>query len=135
MSSWVVCDRGHRGGRCRDAAIEFSKRGSLEVCRRTDCDAPRRYLVSHSYANVDQAHEYELEKVARLYSDNDADGEGYDPMIFLLRHRQTGERMVWPFYWGKDRSGRWRVGQFPPLLSIGDIKKLIQSLELLVQDS
>lgn len=129
MPSVVMCDRGHRGGLCRDAAIELSRGGSLAACSRTGCDAPRRYIVRQFYANLGEWHEWEVERVARLSNDKDASEEGYDPMIFLLRHRKTGEKVVWPFYWGLDRSGRWRVGQFPPILSLEHLKRLIQALE------
>ncbi len=129
MPSWVACDNGHQGWYCRNTAIELSKNGKLEPC--VNCGASRRYIVSQTYANIDETHEYELEKVARLYSDEDAEEGGYDPMIFLLRQRKTGEKAVWPFYWGKDRKGHWRVGQFPPLFSVGEMEKLLQFFELL----
>jgi hypothetical protein len=46
-----------------------------------------------------------LKRVARLYSDREAEKWRYDPMLFLLVNRKTRRREVWPFYWGKDRSG------------------------------
>jgi len=130
MSSRVICDNGHLGGYCRDAAIQLARRGALEPCHRSNCNVPRRYIVRQTYANSGETHEYELEKVVRLYSDNEADSEGYDPMLFLLRHRKKGHKVLWLFYWGKDRSGRWRVGQFPPLLSVKSLKYLMQSIRI-----
>jgi hypothetical protein len=129
MPSWVACDNGHWGGYCRHAAIELSKNGNLQPCE--NCGAQRHYFVSQTYANIDETHEYELVRVARLYSDEDSEKSGYDPMIFLLLHKETGEKAIWPFYWGKDRKGRWRVGQFPPLFSVGEMEKLLQSLNVL----
>jgi len=129
MSSRVACDQGHWGGLCRDAAIEFSKQGNLGPCRQVTCQSPRRYIVSHYFANIAESHEHELEAVARLYTDQEANDEGYDPMLFLLRNRRSGQKLVWPFYWGKDRNGRWHVGQFPPLVALDDLKKMIAILE------
>ncbi len=107
----------------------MTKEGTLGLCSRPGCGAPVRYLSRHYYANIGEHHEYELEKVVRLYSDEEADEEGYDPMLFRLRHRETERRVVWTFYWGKDKKKKWRVGQFPPLLSMDDLKRLLQELE------
>ena len=128
MPSRVVCDKGHGGGRCREAAIEMAKLGRLQECER--CGQPRRYFVRQTYANYETTVEHEVERVARLFSDSEAEDSRYDPMLFLMRNRDTNEQSVWPFYWGIDRNGRWRVGQFPPLLSVEELKKMIQSLEV-----
>jgi hypothetical protein len=88
--------------------------------------------VSHTYANSEETHEYELEKVARLYSDEEAEENQYDPMVFLLREKETGEKAIWPFFWAKDRNGHWRVGQFSPLFSVLDLEELLRSLQVVV---
>src|SRR2546422_10771006 len=98
MPSRIVCDQGHGAGLCRTAAITLSERGSLGLCREPNCNAPVRYIVSQHYVNIDEEHEHEVVKVIRLRSADDANEEGNDPMIFLLQHRETGRRMVWPFY-------------------------------------
>ena len=126
MPSRVACDSGHYGGRCREAAIEISKHGSLSPCNR--CGKPRHYVVNQYYPRIEETHEYVVEKVVRIYSPEDAE-EGYDPMVFSMRHRKLGHIAVWPFYWVKDKKGRWRVGQFPPILDLEEYKRAIKELE------
>jgi hypothetical protein len=36
---------------------------------------------------------------------------------------------VWPFYWGRNKKGRWHVGQFPPMLTLAEWKKMFAELE------
>jgi hypothetical protein len=127
MPSWVACDEGHHGGRRREAAIEISQHGSLSPC--SQCGKPRFYFVQQRYANTGETHEYVVEKVVRLRQPADVEEEGYDPMIFLMRHRQLGHTCVWPFYWGRDITRKWRVGQFPPLLTLEELKRSVQMLE------
>jgi len=73
--------------------------------------------------------EYEVLKVYARFSAVEAEKEGWDPMVFLMKDRNSGKRIVWPYYWTKDRNGKWANGQFPPLLSIGELKKVIKSFE------
>jgi hypothetical protein len=127
VPSRVVCESGHYGGRRRDAAIELSQNGSLLTCSR--CGKPRHYFVSQFYPRYEETHEYELEKVVRIYSPEDAEAEGYDPMIFLLRHQKSGDKVLWPFYWVKDKRGKWGGGQFPPMLHVEEFKMAIKKLE------
>jgi hypothetical protein len=85
--------------------------------------------VTQYYANIDEEHEHEVVEVIRLRTGEDAEEEGYDPMIFLLRHREKGTHSVWPFYWGRDRKGRWRVGQFPPILEVNELKEALNKIQ------
>ena len=128
MASKVICDQKHDGGLCRLAAIEISERGSLGKCDRRDCGAQRRYIIDQTYANTSSPEIYELVKVARLFDNDTADKDGYDPMIFLIKEIKSGDPIIWPFWWGKDQKGRWRVGQFPPQFSPNDFKKLVSML-------
>ena len=68
--------------------------------------------------------------VHAILSDAEAENQGWDPMILLMRQRGTGGEMtIWPYYWTKNRLGNWANGQFPPLLSIQDLKNVIKKLE------
>jgi hypothetical protein len=126
MPSHVLCENGHRYGLCRDAAIEIAERGSLSTCK--ICGKSVHYIVEQKYPRIQLIGRWELIRVARIYDEKDATEEGYDPMIFLLRD-QTGYEAVWPFYWVKSsKTGRWIVGQFPPIMP-GD--KTIEALKKL----
>jgi hypothetical protein len=107
------------------AAIELSERGSLAPC--SVCGAARRYILSQYFPYLDVRCEFELEKVVRLRPDS-AEEEGYDPMLFLVRRHDTNDRLVWPFYWVKNRKGKWQVGQFPPLLTLEEARKGLDEL-------
>jgi hypothetical protein len=126
MPSRVVCKNGHRYGLCRDAAIEIAERGSLSSCR--ICGEHFHYIIEQKYPRIQLIGQWELIKVARIYDEKDAVGEGYDPMIFLICD-QSGLEALWPFYWVKNsKTGRWIVGQFPPIIP-GD--KMVEALEKL----
>lgn len=125
MSSWIECDKGHLSRvLCREAAIEIAERKSLGPCARPGCGAQRRYYVGQKYANTHEEHEYELVRVVRLKSSAEAEEEGYDPMLFVLRSLKSKATTVWPFYWGHNKAKRWHVGQFPPMLTKREWKKL-----------
>ena len=97
------------------------------------CGAAIRYLVKQHYANINQVHEYEVTKVIRLRTDEQVEEEGYDPMVFILCHRESTEFRIWPFYWGLDRKQQWRVGQFPPLLFVDELKEVLRQVQGIAQ--
>lgn len=128
MASRIECDNGHRySGTCREAAREISERGALERCPL--CEKSKHYIVSHYYPYARVTVEYEVLKVYARHSRQEAESEGWDPMIFLMENRNNGEKIVWTYYWTKNRNGKWANGQFPPLLSIGELKKVINEFE------
>jgi hypothetical protein len=134
MPSKVECDKGHRYGRtCREAAIEIAQAAETgwPTCKRLGCGAPLRYVSKQKYpSSADKEYVYEVEKVIRFRPDT-AEGEKYDPMLFILRERTEGDRRlwpvhVWPFYWTHNRNGQWHVGQFPPLLTAKELRDALQ---------
>ncbi len=127
MASWVACERNHGAGACRPEAVRLAKTGVIGKCRRADCGADVRDFVGHRYPGKGQA-TYRLVHVARLHSDAEAESEGYDPMLFVLENAASRERVLWPFYWTKDRHKRWHVGQYPPLISAKELGGLIKRL-------
>jgi hypothetical protein len=88
-----------------------------------------RYLVSHHYPYHRATVSYEVLKVLALFPADKAESEGYDPMILLLRNLATGRKMVWPYYWTKNRLGKWANGQYPPLLSVEDLRRATEEIE------
>ena len=48
----------------------------------------------------------------------------------LAKERGTDSEMtIWPYYWTKNRLRNWANGQFPPLLSVQDLKNVMKKLE------
>ncbi len=122
----IMCDSGHKTRGYREAAIEISQHGSLSPCKR--CGKPRHYFLKHKYSHINETHDYELDWVLRLYSLEEAE-LGYDPMFFVLRHRPSNEMAVWPFFWARDKRGKWRVGQFPPILPLVTFKEAVKMID------
>lgn len=128
MASLIKCDNGHNDwGTRREAARKISQYGDLGKCSR--CGENKHYIVSHYYPYDKATAKYEVLKVYMRFSDTEAEKEGWDPMVFLMKDLNSGEKIVWPYYWTKNRKGKWANGQFPPLLSIGELKKVIKSFE------
>jgi hypothetical protein len=134
MASRIECDNGHRDyGTLREAARHISQNGALGKCPR--CGATKRYIVSHYYpydsivAGRKVTAQYEVIRVWTRFSAAEAERQGWDPMIFLMRNLNSSEEVVWPYYWTKNRNKKWANGQFPPLLSIGELKRVINEFE------
>jgi len=127
MPSWVECDAGHRAGKCRLVAAYIAEHGSGPACRRQACGAAVQYIMTYHYPRKGTP-SYRVVHVARLYDDPQAEHQAFDPMLFALRNLHTREMRLLPFYWTRNPSGRWHVGQFPPLLSVSNLAALIASL-------
>jgi hypothetical protein len=125
MGSEAKCDSGHTyPGPRRKAAREIYERGALMPCSR--CGKDMRYFVAHTYPYHKVTVKYEVIRVLTLFPADRAESEGYDPMIFLMRNLSNGKKTVWPYYWTKNRRGNWANGQFPPLISVEDLKMVIK---------
>jgi len=128
MGSEVKCDGGHAYPRPRrKAAREICERGALMPCSR--CGKDMRYLVSHTYPYHRVTVKYEVLRVLALFPADRAESEGYDPMMFIMKNPSSGKKTVWPYYWTKNRRGKWANGQFPPLLSVEGFKRAIEEFE------
>jgi len=131
MPSWLECANGHGYHliRCRDAAILLARGASTPGCSKPGCTAPIRYCVSQTYPSTGgKGSKYQVIAVERLWQDADAERNRYDPMLLLLRDLSNGEQCAWPFYWTKNRHGKWHVGQYPPLLSVREFQNLLSGL-------
>jgi len=129
MASEVKCDNGHRYlGTRREAARQIAEHGDLGLCTR--CGGQIRYVVSQSYPYSGETVEFDVLGVHTILSGDEAEKQGWDPMIILMKERGTASEMtIWPYYWTKNRAGNWANGQFPPLLSVKDLKNVMKKLE------
>jgi hypothetical protein len=128
VSSWTECDAEHvgRGVSLYKAAIALSK-GHPLLC--AECRKPLRMYHEFAFANAKgEKNCYEVTRIARLYTRNTRK-DGYDPFLFRLQHCDDLTNVqVWPVFWAPGRKGRMLWGQFSPLLSQQDWKKLFRKL-------
>ena len=82
------------------------------------------YPIITPYENIKA--KYEVTSVYTLLSATEAEKQGWDPMIFLMKSLDSGEVIVWLYYWTKNRHGEWSNGQFPLLLTIDHLKSAIK---------
>jgi hypothetical protein len=127
MPSWLECDNEHLGKALRRSAAIALSRGHALRCLR--CGKPFRYYWEFTFANVKgEKNCYEVIRTARLYTHRRKDG--FDPFLFLLRHCDDPKNVkVLPVFWAPGKRGNTRWGQFPPLLSMQDWKKLLRKLK------
>ena len=76
----------------------------------------------------DTIYEYEVTKIARLYSDREAEDDGYDKMLVMSKRRGTDGTIIKPMYWAKNRKGNWSYGQYPAALEPAEWRKLFRKL-------
>lgn len=133
MGQKIECVNGHpRPGSTRSGARELVERGTLAVCPR--CGEPMHYFVGHSYPYRNVTREYDVVKVRVLRSEAQAEEEGYDPMMFLLRDCREHSLTVWGWYWTKNKKGKWASGGSPPLLTIDELAAVVREFQA-TQDS
>jgi hypothetical protein len=124
MGKRFECENGHEyQENLREAAIKIAKEGALEPCW---CGAPRRLLIDHYYPNNEVDASYEIVHVER-FCENDSDDADYDPMLFVMRDLANGRYSILLQYWVKVKGG-WRYGQFPPILSVGELETLLKRI-------
>jgi hypothetical protein len=58
-----------------------------------------------------------------------AEDENYDPFLLVLRDIETGKEQILPTFWAYGQSNTQRGGQFPPLLSLEEWKRLFRQLD------
>jgi hypothetical protein len=72
---------------------------------------------------------YTVVRVARLFSEAEAEEEGYDPMGWVLRENDGGE-VLQLVYWTKNRNKQWWWGQNPPVLGAKHLRTLLRRLDI-----
>lgn len=70
----------------------MSEHRSLRPC--PHCGEKVRYVVSHYYPFNNIIVGYEVIDVYTVLSSEQAEKEGWDPMIFLMENRRGGNRIV-----------------------------------------
>ncbi len=125
MATWIECDNGHKDWKTskRVAPREIGEHGHLGLCPR--CGAKKHYIVSHYYPYDAVTLRYEVVASRLRFSADEAESQGWDPMILLMKD-SNGDKVVWPYYWTKDRNGKWANGQYPPLLTIDELRAALQ---------
>ncbi len=127
MPSWATCANGHLFRTCRGAAAAIARDGSAARCLENGCTATIAYHVKHHYPNKGSS-KFTVTHVVRVNDDVQAEREGYDPMLLVLKDDKTGESVLWTFYWTKNRKNKWHVGQFPPLFDLSGFQRLLEGL-------
>ena len=134
MPSRIECENHHRASiRIQDAAIALSRsREGLGKCR--TCGKSFQWIVELRHANdsnVGQLHRHNVEGTVRLGT-RLADAEGYDPFLILLRKAEgpeAGREELWPIFWAPGRKHRSLYGQFAPMLTREEWRRLFQALD------
>jgi hypothetical protein len=131
MPSKILCDKSHEwGGNRRDAAIEIAKRGALSSC---ECGAPKHWYLEHYYPNWEAEAKQEVVHVERLWDDEEADEERYDPMLFVIRNSKDNHYAILLQYW-VNVEGSWKYGQYSPQLRWKELDTLVRKVPAKFQD-
>lgn len=130
MPSRICCPDNHSAKwiPIREAAIAVSEGRAIGVCKK--CGKELQYRIDHTYANDPSRKKYSfvVTRAVRLGT-RVAGGENYDPFLLVLRDIKTGAEQILPTFWAHGLSGTQRGGQFPPLLSLEEWKKLFRKLD------
>jgi hypothetical protein len=130
MASRISCPNGHltKGISIWEAAVALSEGRAIGVCKK--CGKGLHYRIDHTYANDPSGKEYGfiVTRAVRLGT-RLADDENYDPFVLVLREIETGKEQILPTFWAYGQSNTQRGGQFPPLLSLEEWKRLFRRLD------
>ena len=50
-------------------------------------------------------------------------------MFFLMKNTKDNGKVVWTYYWTKNRNRKWANGQSPPLLDIEDLRTALKEFD------
>ena len=130
MPSRICCPDNHttKGISIHDAVIAICEGRAIGVCKK--CGKELKYRIDHVYANDPGEKEYGfiVTRAVRLET-RLADEEHYDPFLLVLREIETGKEQILPTFWAYGQNNTQRGGQFPPLLSLEEWKKLFRQLD------
>ena len=130
MPSRICCPENHLSKTMliHDAAIALSEGRALGVCKK--CGKELQYRIDHVYAHEPSAeeHGFIVTRAVRLGT-RLADGENYDPFLLVLREIRTGKERILSTFWTHGQNSAQRGGQFSPLLSLGEWKRLFRRLD------
>ena len=130
MPSRICCSDNHSTKRIsiQEAAIALSEGRAIGVCKK--CGKELQYRIDHVYANDPSGKQYSftVTRAVRLGT-RLADDENYDPFLLVLRDIKTGKEQILPTFWAYGQSNTQRGGQFPPLMTLGECKRLFRKLD------
>jgi len=130
MSSRICCPDDHstKGISIHEAAIAVSEGRAIGVCKK--CGKELQYRIDHVYPNDPRKKRYTFAVTRAVrFGTRLAGDENYDPFLLALRDIQTGKEQILPTFWAYGQGNTQRGGQFPPLLSLGEWKRLFRRLD------
>lgn len=129
MASRISCPNGHltRTISTWEAALALSEQRAIGVCKK--CGKALHYRIDHTYANDPDGKEYGFIVTRAVRLGTRLADDDYDPFLLVLREIETGKEQILPTYWANDRGKTQRGGQFPPLLSFEEWKRLFRRLD------
>lgn len=122
------CEKRLTGMNIHDAAKMLATQGTLDQCPR--CGEPKSIRLEQRYPyppeRSNQVHRFDVTRVVRVFTDEEAEKQDppFDPMMLFMHELGTENDYVWPLYWTKNRKGKWAWGQFPPVLTLGQLRLL-----------
>jgi len=130
MPSHISCPDNHSTEKIsiHEAAISVSEGRAIGACKK--CGKALQFQIDHVYPNDPRKkrHTFAVTRAVRLGTKL-AGGENYDPFLLVLREIKTGEEQILPTFWAHGRHNTQRGGQFPPLLSLEEWKRLFRQLD------
>jgi len=132
MSTTVFCtkcEERYTGMNIHEAAKVLADGRLLDLCPK--CHGPRSIRIEHKYPyppeKSSEPHKFDVTKVNRLFTDEEAEKQEppFDSMMFFMHEVGTENDYIWPVYWTKNRRGDWWWGQFPPVLTIDQLRLLM----------
>lgn len=130
MPSKICCANNHatKAVSMWDAAVAVSQGRPIGACKK--CGKELQYRIEYAHANDSGRKEnWFLVTGAVRLGPKMAGGESFDPFLLVLRDLHNGTEQVLPTYWTYGRDTAQRGGQFPPLLSLEEWKKLFRRLD------
>jgi hypothetical protein len=130
MSSRICCPDDHstKGISIHEAAIAVSEGRAIGVCKK--CGKELQYRIDHVYPNDPRKKRYTFAVTRAVrFGTRLAGDENYDPFLLALCDIQTGKEQILPTFWAYGQGNTQRGGQFPPLLSLGEWKRLFRRLD------
>lgn len=123
------CEKRYTGMNIHDAAKILADGKPLDSCPK--CHEPRSIRIEQRYPyppeKSSKPHKFDVNRVVRLFTDEEAEKQEppFDPMMFFMHELDTRNDYIWPIYWTKNRDGDWWWGQFPPVLTIDQLRQLM----------
>jgi len=130
MTSRISCPNGHstRTISIWEAAVALSEQRAIGVCKK--CGKGLHYRIDHTHVNDPGAKErgFIVTRAVRLGTRLAGD-EDFDPFLLVLREIETGKEQILPTFWVTGGDKTQRGGQYTPLLSLEEWKRLFRRLD------